>query len=99
MTRKRRLVLVERIEKSILLIRGQKVMLDRDLADLYGVETRALKQAVRRNITRFPDDFMLELTEDENQALRSQNVTLKRGQHSKYPPFVFTVQGIAMFTP
>jgi phage regulator Rha-like protein len=89
---------IERIEKSILLIRGQKVMLDRDLADLYGVETKVLKQAVRRNITRFPEDFMFELAEDENRALRSQNVTLKRGQHSKYLPFAFTEQGVAMLS-
>jgi phage regulator Rha-like protein len=98
MARKQSFVPVERIEKSILLIRGQKVMLDKDLADLYGVETRVLKQAVRRNMARFPEDFMFELTEDENQALRSQNVTLKRGQHSKYPPFVFTEQGVAMLS-
>ena len=73
-------------------------MLDRDLAELYGVETRALKQAVRRNIKRFPEDFMFELTEDENQALRSQNVILKRGQHSKYLPFAFTEQGVSMLS-
>ncbi len=58
-------------------------MLDRDLAGLYGVETKVLKQAVKRNIKRFPDDFMFELTKEEKQSLRSQNVTLKRGQHSK----------------
>ena len=82
----------ERIEKAILLLRGQKVMLDRDLADLYGVKTKALKQAVRRNMKRFPEDFMFELTEDENRALRSQNVTLERGRHSKYLPLAFTEQ-------
>ena len=70
---------VERIKQSIVLIRGQKVMLDRDLANLYEVETKVLKQAVRRNIKRFPDDFMFELTKEENQSLRSQNVTLKKG--------------------
>ncbi len=80
-------------------MRSVKVMLDRDLAELYGVETKVLKQAVRRNIERFPADFMFELTKEENQSLRSQNVTLKRGQHSKYLPFVFTEQGVAMFTP
>jgi phage regulator Rha-like protein len=79
-------------------LRGEKVLLDRDLAELYGVETRVLKQAVRRNIKRFPEDFMFELTEDENRALRSQNVTLKRGQHSKYLPFAFTEQGVAMLS-
>ena len=60
---------IERIEKSILLIRGQKVMLDKDLAELYGVETRVLKQAVRRNVKRFPIDFMFELTKEEHQSL------------------------------
>ena len=71
------------IEQAIFIIRGQKVILDRDLAALYGVETRVLKQAVRRNIKRFPKDFMFELTKEENRLLRSQNVTLKRGAHSK----------------
>ena len=92
------IVPIERIEKSIYLVRGQKVMLDRDLAELYGVETKVLKQAVRRNNKRFPEDFMFELTKHENQSLRSQNVTLKRGQHSKYLPFVFTEQGVAMLS-
>jgi hypothetical protein len=69
----------ETIEKSIFMMRGQRVMLDTDLAELYGVETRVLKQAVSRNIKRFPDDFMFELTRDEARSLRSQNVTLKRG--------------------
>jgi phage regulator Rha-like protein len=94
----RSLVPAKRIETAILLIRGQKVMLDRDLAELYGVETRVLKQSVRRNIKRFPPDFMFELTRQENQSLRSQNVTLKRGQHSKYLPFAFTEQGVAMLS-
>jgi hypothetical protein len=97
-TSRQSLVPTERIETAILLIRGQKVMLDRDLAELYGVETRVLKQAVRRNIKRFPRDFMFELTRQENQSLRSQNVTLKRGQHSKYLPFAFTEQGVAMLS-
>jgi len=73
-------------------------MLDRDLAELYGVETKVLKQAVRRNIDRFPSDFMFELTKGENQSLRSQNVTLKRGQHSKYLPFAFTEHGVLMLS-
>jgi len=68
----------ERIEQSILLIRGQKVMLDTDIADLYGVEAKQLKRAVRRNIDRFPKDFMFELTKDEYQSLRSQFGTLKK---------------------
>jgi uncharacterized protein YjcR len=88
----------ETIEKSIFMMRGQRVMLDTDLAELYGVETRVLKQAVRRNRKRFPDDFMFELTRDEARSLRSQNVTLKRGQYSKYLPFAFTEQGVAMLS-
>jgi phage regulator Rha-like protein len=89
---------IEIIANRIYVIRGIKVMLDRDLAELYGVETKALKQAVKRNIDRFPADFMFELTKRENQTLRSQNVTLKRGQHSKYLPYVFTEQGVAMLS-
>ena len=89
---------IERITNRIHVIRGVKVMLDRDLAELYGVETKVLKQAVKRNIDRFPSDFMFELAKEENQALRSQNVTLKRGQHSKYLPYVFTEQGVAMLS-
>jgi hypothetical protein len=84
------LVPIEIIASKIYLIRNLKVMLDKDLAHFYGVETKALKQAVRRNIDRFPADFMFELTREENKSLRSQNVTLKRGQHSKYLPFAFT---------
>ena len=84
-------------------VRGEKVMLDSDLARLYGVETRALKQAVRRNIGRFPNDFMFELTIEESNAIstRSQIVTLKesgRGLNTKYKPFVFTEQGVAMLS-
>ncbi len=92
------LIPAENIASLIYLIRGKKVMSDRDLANLYKVETRVLKQAVRRNIQRFPEDFMFELTLDENHRLRSQNVTLKRGQHSKYPPMAFTEQGVAMLS-
>jgi phage regulator Rha-like protein len=92
------LVPIELIASKIYLIRGIKVMLDRDLAELYGVETKVLKQAVRRNIDRFPADFMFELTKGENQSLRSQNVTLKRGQHSKYLPFAFTEHGVLMLS-
>lgn len=76
-------------------------MLDFDLAELYQVETRRLKEAVRRNIRRFPPDFMYELTEQEYKCLRSQFATLKkmgRGTHSKYLPFAFTEQGIAMLS-
>jgi hypothetical protein len=89
---------VQRIERLIYVIRGQKVMLDNDLAELYGVETRVLKQAVRRNMKRFPNDFMFELTKEENQSLRSQNVILKRGKYSKYLPFAFAEQGVAMLS-
>jgi len=70
------MVPMERIVSKIYIIRETRVMLDQDLAELYGVKTKVLKQAVRRNNTRFPEDFMFELTEDENRALRSQNVTL-----------------------
>ena len=95
---KNSIIPAEIIEKRILLIRNQKVMLDRDLALLYGIETKVLKQAVRRNIKRFPEDFMFKLTADEERLLRSQFVTLKRGQHSKYSSFAFTEQGIAMLS-
>ena len=89
---------VERIENKILLIRGQKVMLDKDLAGLYGVETKRLKEQVKRNLERFPHDFMLELTKEENDSLRSQNATLKRGGHSKYLPYAFTEHGVLMLS-
>lgn len=88
------------ITHKIIEIRGHKVLLDFDLAELYATETRILKQAVRRNGSRFPEDFMFELTEEEWISLRSQIVTLKtgRGQHSKYLPFAFTEQGVAMLS-
>jgi len=88
----------EVIINKIYVIRGQKVMLDRDLAELYGVETKQLKRQVRRNIERFPSSFMFELTKEENQELRSQIGTLKQGAHFKYPPFVFTEHGILMLS-
>ena len=72
-------------------------MLDSDLVGLYGVETRVLKQAVSRNKKRFPDDFVFELTKEENRVLRSQNVILERGKYSKYLPFAFTEQGVAIY--
>jgi len=93
-----KIVPIESIVSKIIFLRGEKVLLDRDLAELYSVETKVLKQAVKRNIKRFPDDFMFEVTKEENQSLRSQNVTLKRGQHSKYLPFAFTEQGVAMLS-
>jgi len=92
------IVPVERIVSKIYLIRNTKVMLDMDLAALYEVETRVLKQAVRRNISRFPNDFMFQLTRTEYNSLRSQIGTLKRGSHTKYLPFVFTEQGVAMLS-
>ena len=107
------LIPVERIDRSILLIRGQKVMLDNDLASLYGVETKKLIQAVKRNIERFPGDFMFQLTWDEaeilrsqlgvsslrdGELLRSQIATLKRGHNVKYRPYAFTEQGVAMLS-
>jgi hypothetical protein len=98
MTSKELPIPVERIEKAILLVREQKVILDKDLAVLYGVETRVLKQAVRRNRNRFPSDFMFELTKEENRSLRSQNVILEPGRYSKYLPFAFTEQGVAMLS-
>jgi hypothetical protein len=107
------LIPVERIERSILLIRGQKVILDNDLALLYGVEAKTLNQAVKRNQDRFPEDFMFQLTWEEagilrsqfatsssqdTEPLRSQIVTLKQGKHLKYRPYAFTEQGVAMLS-
>lgn len=102
------------IESLIRVIRGQQVMLDSDLAMLYGVETKRLNQAVKRNINRFPEDFMFQLTQDEAIRLRSQIVTLNkeelalrsqiatlkngRGQHKKYLPYAFTRNGVAMLS-
>jgi len=88
----------ESIIKKIHWIRGEKVMLDEDLADLYGVDVKRLKEAVRRNINRFPADFLLELTWEDYHSLRSQFASLKRGQHSKFLPFAFTEQGVAMLS-
>ena len=107
---------LEPIKRKIYEIRGHKVMLDSDLAELYNVETKNLKRAVRANIERFPDDFMFELTKEEYDSLRCKNFTLKseenenalrcknftsnsgRGKHSKYLPFAFTREGIAMLS-
>jgi phage regulator Rha-like protein len=88
----------ERIEQKIYLLRGHKVMLSPDLADLYGVIPKILLQAVKRNIDRFPKDFMFQLTKQEFKSLRSQIVTLEggRGRYPKYPPYAFTEQGVAM---
>jgi len=99
---------MERVESKIYVIRGQRVMLDRDLAEFYGAKTFVLNQAVKRNIERFPADFMFQLNREESKALRSQIVILNgtavgpknsyRGRHSKYLPYAFTEQGLAMLS-
>ena len=90
---------VNKIENKIFQIRGRRVMIDEDLAMLYGVESKQLKRQVRRNIERFPGDFMFELTRKEyKDFLRRQFGALKRGRHSKYLPYVFTEQGVAMLS-
>jgi ORF6N domain-containing protein len=106
--RSRAIVPLERIEQKIFLIRGQKVMLDRDLAELYSVETKALNRAVRRNFRRFPPDFMFQLTREEfkvlrcqfgTSSLRSQLVISKEGPGGRrYRPLAFTEQGVAMLS-
>ncbi|WP_442590973.1 ORF6N domain-containing protein [Pedobacter sp. AW31-3R] len=89
----------EVVMSKIYVIRDQKVMLDRDLAELYGVETKVLKQAVRRNITRFPEDFMFEMTKGELDNWRSQIVTSKEDRQGlRYMPFCFTEQGVTMLS-
>ena len=97
-TNRDQLVVVDNIETLIKVIRGQQVMLDKDLATLYGVEAKVLNQAVKRNVERFHDDFRFQLTKEE--CLRSQIVTLneKQGQHLKYMPYAFTEQGVAMLS-
>ncbi|MBS1553397.1 MAG: ORF6N domain-containing protein [Bacteroidetes bacterium] len=89
---------LQKIQNRIYEVRGQNVMLDFDLADLYETETKRLKEAVRRNIDRFPNDFMFELTREEYNSLRTQFATLEagRGKYSKFNPFAFTEQGVAM---
>jgi phage regulator Rha-like protein len=88
----------ERIEQKIFIIRGKKVMLDRDLAELYGVETKYIKRAVKRNAVRFPDDFMFILSAREYRDLRCHFGTLEKGVHSKYLPYAFTEHGILMLS-
>lgn len=92
---KSELIPLEVIERRILLLRGQKVMLDSHLAELYGVETKVLKRAVRRNTERFPGDFMFQLTNEERDILRSQFSTLRWGG-GRYPSVAFTEQGTAI---
>jgi phage regulator Rha-like protein len=94
-----KMVTRDSIERQIYIVRGEKVMLDSDLAELYGVETRTLNQAVKRNRKRFPEDFIFRLSISEARELlasRSQTVTLKRGQNIKYAPYVFTEHGAVM---
>lgn len=92
------LIPVERIERAILLIRGHKVMLDADLAELYGVETKMLVRAVKRNINRFPDDFVFQLTKEEFENLRFQFGTSSEWGGRRYWPYAFTEQGVAMLS-
>ena len=88
----------EIILSKIYNVRGKQVMLSQDLAELYQVETKVLNQQVKRNIGKFPERYMFQLTQDEHDRLRSQNVTLKRGQHIKYLPYAFTEHGILMLS-
>ena len=88
---------VERIVSQIYLVRGHKVMLDRDLAALYGVPTKALNQAIKRNLARFPEDFMFQLSKAEVANLRSQTVASSWGGR-RYLPYVFTQEGVAMLS-
>jgi len=89
---------IESIVSKIVFLRGEKVLLDRDLARLYGVTTGNLNKAVKRNLDRFPSDFMFQLTPEEYQSLRFQLGILKKGQHSKYLAYAFTEQGVAMLS-
>ena len=100
MTKKQKtsLIPVERIERAILLIRGHKVMLDRDLAELYGVKAIALRQQVSRNKARFPSDFLFRLSQDEAEALVSQNVIPSKRSLGGSLPFAFTQEGVAMLS-
>jgi phage regulator Rha-like protein len=96
---KKELILPTRIVQSIHVLRGQKVIFDSEIAELYGVAKKVLNQAVKRNQARFPADFMFRLTAVEaSQLRRSQFVTLKRGENLKYRPFAFTEQGVAMLS-
>lgn len=113
MDKSKDLIIQERIAQAIYVVRNQKVMMDSDLAEMYGVETKVLNQAVKRNLDRFPEDFMFQISNEEwedlravieggneGDSLRSQIVTLKndRGRHRKYLPYVFTEQGVAMLS-
>jgi len=89
---------LETIEKRIFQLRGKKVMLDHDLAMLYSVEAKILNQAVKRNSSRFPDDFMFRLTLSEYRSMRSSDIPLQQGTYAKYAPFAFTEHGILMLS-
>jgi hypothetical protein len=98
-TKSLELIALPAIEKKILVVRGRQVMLDEDLADLYAVETKRLIQQVKRNLKRFPEDFMFQLNKTEAEALRSQIVTSNEGRGGRrYAPYVFTEQGVAMLS-
>src|ERR1700722_5725133 len=89
----------EVVMNKIYVVRGQRVMIDRELAELYGVETKVLKQAVRRNISRFPEDFMFEMSIEDFANWRSQNVTSREDRQGlRYAPFCFTEQGVTMLS-
>ncbi len=92
------IIVDEVVMNKIYIVRGQKVMLDRDLAELYQIETKQLKRQVKRNLERFPDDFMMELTKEEAEVSRCQIGTLKQGENIKYLPYAFTEQGVAMLS-
>jgi hypothetical protein len=94
------MAVVAPVDRVILLLRDRRVIVDADLARLYGVPTKALIQAVKRNLARFPADFMFQLTREETSSLRSQSVTLNpgRGAHRKYRPYAFTQEGVAMLS-
>ena len=98
MSENRSMIRVEEIENHIFLIRGHKVMLSIDLAELYGVEPRVLNQAVKRNIDRFPDDFMFQLSQEEFAVLKSQFVISSWGGLRRATPYAFTEQGVAMLS-
>lgn len=89
---------IERIQQSIFLLRGEKVMLDRNLAELYGVETKTLIRAMKRNIDRFPEDFMFQLSKAEFDNLRHQFGTSSQWGGRRYPPYAFTEHGVAMLS-
>ncbi|MGB2705894.1 MAG: ORF6N domain-containing protein [Candidatus Omnitrophota bacterium] len=94
----KKVLTIKKIESVIFQIRSRKVMLDRDLARLYGINTGNLNKAVKRNVERFPEDFMFQLNKNEEDSLRFQSGSLKRGRHAKYLPYVFTEQGVAMLS-